>query len=217
MFPRDITFFVDAEPQFLVNWLHQRTMMAYLEDFPTEKGRITLQSSRYNRQTGVASMEGAYILPVDETTEKAFRIGTAIEFRLTPLSHDRTEVRARCLQPVCSPYFDQLVSEISIRWPQRNLRHLSQSQDETLSHMYFLLAEIKLILTSQHLATVGQLQAIDASISQHEEDQASTLDLVRQVVTALLATDVEMDDESRRKMTSAEITAVREPWSDAQA
>mgnify|MGYP005844859309 CR=1 FL=1 len=116
-----LTLLANTELTYITNWLEQYTRTVWLHSFPTEKGRITLQRCRTEQRYGyhLAIIGGFYIVANEkENTETAWPQSSVIEFKLTPLSDNRTEIEARCHQPLVAPYFLELLVEMAKRWPE---------------------------------------------------------------------------------------------------
>lgn len=63
-------------------------------------------------------MNGTYMIPEGINSETAYDIGNVIEFKMISLTPNRIEIAAECNQPVVTPYFIYLLSEMNKRWPQ---------------------------------------------------------------------------------------------------
>lgn len=118
------TFFLDTSADYFVTWLRDYTRAAPYRDFPTEKGRINLQSAQpAYRPAGPTEMvmDGFYIAPSGDDSERGTHLHRLISFKIVPLGHGRTEVIAECRQPVVMDYFQELLREIGRRWPESGL------------------------------------------------------------------------------------------------
>jgi hypothetical protein len=114
-------FFLNTTPDIFAHWLEDRSRLADMEQYPTEKGRIALDRARYNRQTGVVSMAGHYIKPSGEDSETAYPISEVLTFKIIPLAPERIEVQLTCRQPVVSSLVQTLLHEIGTRWPEASV------------------------------------------------------------------------------------------------
>jgi hypothetical protein len=112
----ETTLFLDTTPAIFAAWLEQKTRLVYVTDFPTDKGRIALQTSRYNPATGLVSMPGVYITPTNDASEQAIPLPDLIVFRIVRLAPERIEVAVRCDQPALQRYCLELLAEIAQRW-----------------------------------------------------------------------------------------------------
>jgi len=124
---KTIALILNTTTQFFTNWLEDYTQMLPFEQFPTEKGRIIAQRASQAYRVGggaVLAIEGFYVSPTpnDPKSETAWPISELVSFKLLPLSSERLEVRATCNRPVMNRYFDRLIDEIRLRWPDQNNR-----------------------------------------------------------------------------------------------
>lgn len=119
--PPEETLYLDTTAELFVQWLADHTQMVPYRNFSTEKGRLVLQGIRppHSIQSPTTlSMEAIYIVPqADRDAEKGMPIGSAITFRVIPLSSERIEVEAKCHQPAVAGYSRELLAEIRQRWP----------------------------------------------------------------------------------------------------
>lgn len=126
------TLLLDTNAEYFARWLEQATAHIWMTPFPTENGRITLQGAGINgRYNGVLviTMQAILVYPNAPNTETALPLGNWISFRVVPLSTERIEVQATCAQPVLADYYQQLIGEITKRWPQPKSSQLSHSHD----------------------------------------------------------------------------------------
>jgi hypothetical protein len=117
------TLYLDTTAALFAQWLAECTQLAPYRRFPTEKGRLVLQSIKpplsIQAPTALA-MDTIHVVPKeDEDTELACPVRAAITFRVIPLSSERVEVQAECNQPVVADYFRELLAEIKQRWPTK--------------------------------------------------------------------------------------------------
>jgi len=94
--------------------------MVYRLDFPTDKGRITLNRARAPyRITGPTwiDMDGFHIWLFAEGTERAQPLWGLIRFKVIPLD-SRTEIIAECNETVLMAYFEGMLAEIGECWPE---------------------------------------------------------------------------------------------------
>jgi len=115
-----VSFVLNATGGIFVDWLHKHTATLPYETFPTEKGWLALQPVRPAQLANVWACEGEYVL-CKNGVEVHHPIGAVLEFELTPLASERTEVTATCKQPVVLPFFGGLLAAIGKRWPESGL------------------------------------------------------------------------------------------------
>lgn len=108
---------LNTDAESFLNWLRNRDRQIHMRSFPTDSGHIDLQGAGIRvPQAGriVVELESSYL----GKSGTAKSLGTAIDFELLPLSADRLEVMARCMQDVTLPHFHQLLKDIEQRWPE---------------------------------------------------------------------------------------------------
>jgi NAD-dependent SIR2 family protein deacetylase len=119
------TLYLNTTATLFAQWLADYTRMAPDRDFPTEKGRLVLQSIKPSisiQAPTTLAMEAFYIVQKKgEDAEMVRPIGAAITFRVIPLSSERVEVRAECNQPAVADYIRELLAEIKQRWPTKGI------------------------------------------------------------------------------------------------
>ncbi len=116
-----VTVIANTTPTHFGAWLEKHTQGIHWRNFPTERGRINLQSARASGYQ--ITMDGSYSCPSkdDPDFETAYLLGPQIGFELTPLSADRTEITGYCnpSKPAALvAYFAELLAEIAKRWPE---------------------------------------------------------------------------------------------------
>jgi hypothetical protein len=122
--PPQKTLYLETTVILFAQWLADYTLMAPYRNFTMEKGRIILQSIKppHSIQSPTTlSMEAFYVRPTEnKEVEEAMPIGSAITFRVIPLSSERVEIKVKCRQPAVTDYFYELLTEIRKRWPTKN-------------------------------------------------------------------------------------------------
>jgi hypothetical protein len=121
-----VTFFLDTTGEHFAQWLEDYTNDAPYRDFSTERGMITLQSTRPPYSiTGPTNikMDGFYTkLYPNNDKEVGQHLPSIILFKVVPLAPARLEVTAKCTQPVIMVYFKELLMAIVERWPEAQER-----------------------------------------------------------------------------------------------
>jgi hypothetical protein len=125
------TLYLGTTATLFGQWLADYTRVIPYRDFPTEKGRLVLQSIKppLSIQSPITlEMDTIYITPKgDEDAEVAWPVGAAITLRLVPLSTERVEVQAECRQSVIFGYFHELLAAVKQRWPQKEIAAPSEA------------------------------------------------------------------------------------------
>lgn len=120
---------LNTDAEIFSNWLRNRDRQSYMRSFPTNSGHIGLGGARIHvPQAGrvVVDLEGTYV----SKSGVATKLGRVIGFELLPLSTDRLEVTAVCEQDVALPYFQQLLGDIEMRWPEVETRDPNPTFDD---------------------------------------------------------------------------------------
>jgi hypothetical protein len=107
-----------------VAWLVRHTEDVCSKSFPTQTGRILLESARPSNTPGdtrFIEMRGYYATLDTDGNEKRYLQKAMIQFEVLRLNQERIEVQAICSQPVLIAYFDNLLSGIARRWPESQI------------------------------------------------------------------------------------------------
>jgi hypothetical protein len=132
----DRTLFLNTTEDHFANWLDEVTKRIWMHAFPTDNGRITLQRAIATRNLNdvlVVSIHGMYMYQSGPDTETATWPINMITFRAIPLAEERIEVHAECFQPAVIGYFQELLAEITKRWPQPTTERTRGDYTDTLN------------------------------------------------------------------------------------
>jgi len=136
--PTKETLYLDTTATLFAQWLADYTRMVPYRDFPTEKGRLVLQSIRpaMSIQAPISlTMDTLHVIPKEgEDAEIVWPVGAAIAFRVIPLSSERVEVQAECHYIAVEGYFRELLAEIKQRWPVRKKEASPVSEAPPVPH-----------------------------------------------------------------------------------
>jgi len=136
--PTKEILYLDTTATLFAQWLADYTRMVPYRNFPTEKGRLVLQSIRpaMSIQAPISlTMDTLHVIPKEgEDAEIAWPVGAAIAFRVIPLSSERVEVQAECHHTAVEGYFRELLAEIKQRWPVRKKEAAPISEVSPVPH-----------------------------------------------------------------------------------
>jgi len=117
---RESRFTLNTTADHFANLLEHHTQSVHLR-FLAMEGQTTLQAARRGRRGGLFTIEMEGVLCTIEGGVKAIqRIGPAISFEVIPLSDERIDVIAKCVQPApaVESYFDELMKKIERWYPE---------------------------------------------------------------------------------------------------
>jgi hypothetical protein len=210
------SFFANTTSDIFAGWLEHRTSHAYTEQYPTQKGRISLDRARFDRARGTVVIGGAYyIVPKEEDSETAYLLSEVISFKMVPLAADRIEVLAACNQPVVGPFFEQLLGEIAARWPEP--RSIMEGQQAGLSSLEGSVARIQQLQQATYALLAGHDQRVSREITEAvqsglltESEARETLTSVNRALKLLLASQASLSEDIRRALSSASATVTED-------
>lgn len=204
------SLFLETTPTIFANWMNNRTAGAYLETFPTQKGRISLNRARYLRDRNRVVIQGFYIVKQDEETETAYSLSEVIIFEIIPLSVDRIEVMPRCTQNVAYGYFEDLIKDILIRWPDTSsqpediLREIREFRSEFQAKSSSLLnhqVTIMSLLSEHDRRMSDKARRLIESGQMSKRDLASMLDAIRRAIKYMLKQEEAFQEDVRQALS----------------
>lgn len=201
-----INFILETSQEYFCNWLEDFTRDAPNKNFPTEKGRISLQRAR-PAPYGFSGnrymyMEGHYFAPAKDGSETVY-LSMSIDFQIISLNQDRIEIVAECSQPAVEGYFQFLLGEISKRWSpiKSSEQRISELHEVVLNGFSELKqSQSTLINIQEKLSQVfGAIQ--NGQIEQSEMNR--TLDAVRRALRYMQKQDITLSKEVTEQVRQA--------------
>ena len=115
----EISLFIDAPAQYFCNWIEDFTRLAWSEEFPTDRGYISLQKAWSEQREGIWKVRiGGVYVHSKGGRHFAYPLEEVISFKVIPLTPERSEIVAKYSSPAVQEYFLSLMFEIVRRWPQ---------------------------------------------------------------------------------------------------